>query len=359
VSEPLRVLIVDDSATHRTALSQVLGRIEGLEVISTARDGLDAVKQVQSLRPDVVLMDVRMPKLDGLEATRRIMADSPTPILLMTASDNLEADAGVALRALEYGALDLIPKPERILEPGSVDRLADQLRLLALVPVISNPRGLKARRELRAESGRARSPSPSDSGPTTTYYRRASRVVGIAASTGGPRALKTLLSSLPPTLNAAVVVVQHIDPAFEESLVRWLNEECAIRVTLAEQGQDLHSGTVYFAPQGSFLEVTERRRVELITEPVSPAEHCPSGDRLFQSLAKSYATRALAVILTGMGRDGATGMLDVQSRGGLTIAQDEETSTIYGMPAAAAKNGAAGRILPLEDIGPAIVSDLG
>ena len=183
MTEPLRIVIVDDSGVHRAALSRVLGTVPGFVVVATAADGEEAVNVVARHRPDVVLMDVRMPKLDGLEATREIMAEAATPILLMTARDNLESDAALALRALEYGALELIPKPERILEQAQVERLAGQLRLLAQVPVISHPRGMKRR------SRRSRSASDgSDSGPATTYYRRAARVGGIVASTGGPRA---------------------------------------------------------------------------------------------------------------------------------------------------------------------------
>lgn len=350
---PVRILIVDDSRTHRAALRALLERQPEVTIAGSASDGLEAVAAAHELRPDVILMDVRMPRLDGLEATRRIMADRPTPILLMTSADNLARDVDLALRALEYGALDLIAKPE--LTPGTEQavgrQLAARLRLLAGVPVISHPigRALLRRKQLDDPQQQER----------TTFHKRATRVVGVVASTGGPSALKVLLSALPRDLRAAVVIVQHIDPAFEEGLVRWLDEETPLTVVTPRDGQDLLQGTVYVAPQRRFCEVTERRRLALIEEPYPAGAHCPSGDRLLESVARAYGPLGVGVVLTGMGADGARGLLALRRAGGLTFAQDEATSVIYGMPQAAAQNGAAQHVLPLDRIAPAIVEALG
>lgn len=348
---PVRVLIVDDSRLHRAALRAMLEPFPDVTVVGSASDGLEAVAAAHELKPDVILMDVRMPRLDGLEATRRIMADRPTPILLMTAEDNLTKDVDLALRALEYGALDIIAKPEL---SGSAEPsgrpLAARLRLLAGVPVISHPIG----------RARLRRPLPEDphAPEKTTFHKRANRVIGVVASTGGPSALKVLLSGLPASLKAAVVVVQHIDAAFDEGLVRWLDEETPLSVVTPQDGQDLFQGTVYVAPQRRFCEVTERRRLDLKEEPFAAGAHCPSGDRLLESLARAYGAKGLGVVLTGMGADGAKGLLEVRRAGGVTIAQDEATSVIYGMPQAAAANGAAQRILALEKIAPALLEEL-
>jgi two-component system, chemotaxis family, protein-glutamate methylesterase/glutaminase len=347
--KPVRVLIVDDSRTHRATLRAMLEKQPDVTVVGSASDGLEAVAAAQDLKPDVILMDVRMPRLDGLEATRRIMAERPTPILLMTAADNLVTDVDLALRALEYGALDVMAKPELALEDLAQGRaLASKLRLLAGVPVISHPIG-------RTRLRRGEDPLAVDK---TTFHRRAQRVVGVVASTGGPSALRALLSSLPADLKAAVVIVQHIDAAFEEGLVRWLDEECPLTVVTPRDGQDLIQGTAYVAPQRRFCEVTERRRLALKEEPYAAGSHCPSGDRLLETIARSYGNAGLGVVLTGMGSDGAKGLLAVRKAGGVTIAQDEATSVIYGMPQAAATNGAAQRILPLDKIGAALVEAL-
>lgn len=351
MSRVVKVLLVEDSRVQRLALKAALEKAAELQVVAEAQDGEEAIKAVELHRPDVVLMDVRMPRLDGLEATRRIMAERPTPILLMTASDNLSSDVDLALRALEYGALDVIPKPDLGADPAAPGRLASRLKLLAGVPVIHHPMGrTQARRAAMAAD---------DAHTKTTYYKRASRLVAVVASTGGPSALKTLLGGLPPDLKAAVVIVQHIDPAFEEGLVRWLHEETALTVVTPLDGQDLHQGTVYVAPQRRFAEVTDRRRVALKEEPYAAGAHCPSGDRLMTSAAQAYGRNAVGVVLTGMGADGAAGLLAMRRAGAATIAQDEATSVIYGMPQAATQNGGAARVLPLDRIAAGIVEALG
>lgn len=347
---PVRVLVVDDSALFRRALEATLGREPGIEVVGGAGDGREALDEVRRLRPDVVLMDVLMPRLDGLQATRRIMAERPTPILLMTAqeddADAEGAEADLGLRALEIGALDLVRKSSLRDEAAA---LADRLRVLAGVPVISHPLGRRptARGE-RPEAGSGSGERP------TNFYRRARSIVALVASTGGPNALRTILAGLPPDLPAAVVIVQHIDGAFQESLVRWLDEESPLEVASPRPDQELWSGAVYVAPAGRQAEVTARRRLALVEEPGAVGGHCPSGDRLLASAAEAYRDRAVGVVLTGMGTDGAAGLLRVREEGGQTIAQDEATSVIYGMPRAAAELGGAGRVLPLDAIAEAI-----
>jgi two-component system chemotaxis response regulator CheB len=330
---------VEDSRTQRHALSRYLERQPGLELVGLAEDGVAGVAEVQRVRPDVVLMDVRMPRLDGLAATQQIMATCPTPILLMTAPDNLSSDVSLGLRALEKGALDLIAKPNLASLERDGPALASRLKLLAGVPVISHVSG---HRESRLES------------PSTGYFRRAQQAVGVVASTGGPNALRVVLASLQPQLRAAVVIVQHIDAAFMEGLVRWLDEECPLPVLLAEDGQELRERCVYVCPSGLYAEVTDRRRLALLAEDVPPGGHCPSGDRLLESVATAYGRDAAGVVLTGMGTDGAAGLLAIRDAGGRTFAQDEATSVIYGMPRAAKENGAAAHILALEEIGPAV-----
>lgn len=348
---PVRVLVVDDSATFRGALPAVLERA-GVRVVGTAADGEEAVKSVALLRPDVVLMDVRMPRLDGLLATQRIMARTPVPILLMTARDNLASDVDLGLRALECGALELIPKPDLdALREGGLQRLVSQLRLLAGVPVISHPRG---RRELPPEQMGDSGAHPLPNRPTT-FHKRAKRVVGVVASTGGPRALLDLLQRLPGDLPAALVVVQHIDASFQDGLVRWLDDEAPLRVVLAGEEEDLHTGTVYVAPQGRFCEVTARRRIELGEGKPGAGSHCPSGDRLLTSLAAAYGAHAIGVVLTGMGSDGAEGLLRLRRAGAHTVAQDEASSVIWGMPRAAVQSGGAELVLPLGEIAPQLV----
>jgi len=359
VTKKVRVLLVDDSRVQRAAMKAILARSPDLDVVATAEDGIAAVAAVLEHRPDVVCMDVRMPRLDGLEATRRIMAERPTPILLVTAEDNLATDVDLALRALEAGALDVLPKPANLEGGGPAGgdtqgaRLAARLRLLAGVPVISHPA-----HRLRKPGVEAKPPADDADRTKTTFHRRAGRVVAIVASTGGPSALRALLGALPRDLKAALVVVQHIDAAFEEGLVKWLDEETPLAVVSPVDGQDLHQGTIYVAPQRRFCEVTDRRRLALREEPYSAGAHCPSGDRLMTTTAAAYGRNAIGVVLTGMGVDGAAGLLAMRRAGALTIAQDEATSVIYGMPQAAAQNGAALKVLPLDRIAAAIVEAL-
>ena len=295
----VRVLIVDDSGIHRRALASYVEASARLELCGSAVDGREAVEKVGYLRPDIVLMDVQMPKLDGLAATREIMSNQPTPILLMTAAENLEREVDLGLRALAFGALDLIPKPDLEALSPKDDALAHRLELMAGVPVIHHPRGGGLASSARRATGRSKS-RPHSSG----YFRRAPCVVGIVSSTGGPRALTEILQALPAELPAAVVIVQHIAASFEEGLARWLGESSPLKVNVGRDEAPLLTGQVYLAPQGFYSELTEERRLRLVRpDQLRPGRHCPSGDRLLASIAETYGQKAIGVVLTGIGVD--------------------------------------------------------
>lgn len=350
MSAPVRVLVVDDSGVHRAAIKSYLEGCPDIEVVGVARDGAEGAELTRQLRPKLVLMDVRMPIMDGLEATEQIMANTPTPILLMTAAEYYDQEVDLGLRALARGALELIRKPElSSLRGGGDQSLARRIKLLSNVPVISHPhrkRRARIKQDLTA-SGAHR--------PTTGLFRRASRVVLLVASTGGPQTLRRVLERLPANLPAAIVIVQHIDKGFEEGLARWLDEQTELTVQLGQEGDSLMEGVVLLAPQGKMSEVTGRRRLQL-REPRRDENrlHCPSGDALLTSAALSYGRNAVGVVLTGIGRDGTQGLLQLRDSGGRTLAQDEQSSVVYGMPRAAAEAGAAERVLSIEGIARAI-----
>ncbi|MBL4849453.1 MAG: chemotaxis-specific protein-glutamate methyltransferase CheB [Planctomycetes bacterium] len=352
MSDGIRVLLVDDSRVHRRALSGYIEASPALILCGSAADGAEAVDKVRALKPDIVLMDVQMPIMDGLAATREIMSELPTPILLMTAADNYAREVDLGLRALSFGALDLIPKPDFASLTGDKgDALASRLQLLAGVPVIHHPRGggSSRPRPIRDSSSANRSHS-------TGYFRRARRVVGIVASTGGPRALSQIFAALPADLPAAVVVVQHIAQGFEEGLARWLNENSPLQVSLGGDSSPLMTGQGLVAPQGFQCSFDDQRKLRLVTpSEILPGHHYPSGDHLLASLAASHGRNAVGVVLTGIGSDGATGLSAIREAGGGTLAQDEETSVVYGMPKEAANSGAAQRVLPISEIAAAIV----
>jgi two-component system chemotaxis response regulator CheB len=340
----VRVVVCDDSLVAREMLATILASDTAIEVVGQAKDGVEAVEMVARLKPDLVTMDIHMPRMDGLKATEQIMAFNPTPILVVSTSVYGEG-MGLAFEALTFGALDVVKKPEPRdwADLQAIGRdLIRKVKLLANVRVITHIQG---RRERAAEH-------LASIGDT-----RSRRIVAVGSSTGGPSALLTVLGALPARLPAAVVVAQHIADGFIPGLVTWLEESTANKVVAAEDGQLLEPSTVYFAPTGCNLSVRGDR---LVFEE-KPAEqlYIPSVDRLFESVATSYGRQAIGVLLTGMGADGARGLKRMHDAGGATIAQDEATSTVFGMPKAAIEVGAADQVLAMEDIGQAVVELLG
>lgn len=331
----IRVLLAEDSAVVREHLVYLLNQDPALEVVGVARDGLEAVQQAERLRPDVIVMDVHMPHMDGYEATRRIMERAPAPIVVVSASGSRQ-DVAATLDALKAGALTALDKPAGLDHPAheaSARRLVETVKLMAEVKVV--------RRWPRGENSGRPAPAPAEMGRTI-------RIVAMAASTGGPPVLAAILARLPRDLPVPVLLVQHIAPGFATGLVEWLARETPLTVKLAAR-EPVVGGTVYLAPDGFQMSITAQGQIQLASGPAGNG-FCPSASHLFTSVAAAYGPAAVGVLLTGMGRDGADGLLRLRQAGGVTIAQDERSSTIFGMPAAAIALGAAASVLSPDHI---------
>lgn len=335
---PIRVVIVDDSLVAREMLTQILATDPAIEVVGTAHDGQEAIEVVGRLRPDLVTMDIHMPRMDGIEAVERIMAFTPTPILVVSSSVHGEG-IGRAFDALAAGALEVIKKPEPR-DWADLERIGleviRKVKILARVKVITHIRGRRpAVGRAAAEEQKARATG-----------RRS--LVAIGSSTGGPSALMTVLSGIPKDFPVPIVIAQHIADGFIPGLVTWLDAACAISVRAAADGASLAPGVAYFAPTGRNLEV-HGMEVRYST-PLKGQLYIPSADTLFESTARTHGNRAIGVLLTGMGADGARGLKVLHDTGAYTIAQDEETSTVFGMPKAAIEAGAARKVLAIQHI---------
>jgi two-component system, chemotaxis family, protein-glutamate methylesterase/glutaminase len=305
-------------------------------VVATARDGLEALRLARSLLPDLVTMDVHMPGLGGLEAIAAIMADAPCRILVVCAVEEEEA-VRLGFEAMSAGALELLPKPSVGGNPGLGDwgrRLREAVRLMAEIPVVGRRR-------------RASYPELERSEPTGR-----AAAVGLVASTGGPPALAHVLSRLPADLPAPVFVVQHMAPGFARGLVRWLSESTKLRVVALERTMRAEPGCVYLPLDAQDLLVHPDGSVGVAS---GEENNCPSGDRLLTSLARAFGSQSLGVVMTGMGDDGVLGLRAIRDSGGFTLAQDSQTSVVYGMASAAHRAGVVSRILPLQAIAPTIL----
>jgi len=329
----MRIGIANDSPTASEALRRALALGGDHQVAWVARTGADAVRLCRDLPPDLVLMDLSMPVLDGVEATRRIMREAPCAILVVTAAP--QDNVGQVFRALGAGALDVTATPVLLGQPGGEAALLAKIRTIGKLIAGAPPHAV---------------PAPA---PAAASGQPVARMVAIGASTGGPIALARLLARWRPPADTAAVIVQHIDPAFAGQLARWLGEQTSVPVRAIAGGEPVEGGVVHVAASDDHLRLTPERRFVYDAHPRDEV-YRPSIDVFFHSVARCWTANATGVLLTGMGRDGAAGLLAMRQAGQATIAQDEATCAVYGMPRAAAELGAAEKILPLDNIAAAL-----
>ena len=346
---PSTVLVVDDSAFMRKLISEMVESSGDYRVVGTATDGVDALEQIRALAPDIVTLDIEMPRLDGLQALEQIMKEMPRPVVMLSAAGS-ERGNEMTLRALERGAIEFVRKPSG---PISIDLLGVREELML---------ALNAARAVNMAGVRTppnASPSVVAEEPRKKAIASAILVVAIAASTGGPRALGEIVPRLTASLEAAVVIVQHMPPEFTRTLSHRLAAMSSLPVREAEDGELLRENQVYLAPGGFHMRVSGApgdATISLDTGPTIWGVR-PAADRLFTSVAEIFGAAAIGVILTGMGRDGAEGLRCIRAAGGLGVVQDRDSSIIYGMPHAALEHAGADRIAAAQDM-PRVIREL-
>lgn len=334
---PIRVLVVEDCPLMCEVLISILNPDPQIFVAGIAHNGKEAIELVPRLKPDIITMDINMPVMDGLEATKHIMAYNPTPILIVSSSV-FKLGMGKVFKAISYGALDVVDKGDLKIvgQKRSGESLIAKIKFLSGVKVIRHP---LAKLQQERQKGILDASSK----------RALGKTVGMVASTGGPQAVLEILKRFPKNFSCGIVIVQHITNGFVGGLVDWLNSECRLNVKIAEDSEEIRHGVAYIAPDNLQMRVREGGTIQLSDEPAYEG-HRPSGDVLLDSVAKAYGKGSVAVILTGMGRDGAMGMKAIKQFHGKTIAQDEKSCIVFGMPKVAIEMNIIDKVLPLEEI---------
>jgi two-component system chemotaxis response regulator CheB len=331
---PVTVLVIDDSPSNRRALTEMLESSNEVEVLDRANDGQEGLRKAASLRPDVITLDLEMPKLDGFSFLRLLMSTCPTPVIVVSSY----AHKSDVFKALELGAFDFVAKPPK---PGKHELEAMRQELLEKIRAVRLIRPAK-HREARLRSAAAEDPL----------------VVGVAASTGGPPAVQKLLEAAASEPSICMLVCQHMPPRFTRAFATRLDRVGPFKVTEAREGDTVGPGRVFIAPGGRHLEIAAAGS-KLVLHTPAPAngdKHAPSGDRLFESMAQALGPRAVGIVLTGMGADGAEGARAMRRSGGEVWAESEDSAVIFGMPKEAIATGAVKRVLPLAEMGPSLVA---
>jgi len=342
MAENIKVLVVDDSAFMRKAITNMLQSDPAIKVVGTAKDGLDGVDKAVALSPDIITLDVEMPGMDGITALKVIMDKKPTPVLMVS---SLTVDGAKAtLDALALGAVDFIPKNLSDLSSNIVKIRAE------LIEKVKAVAGKRVRRRLAAPQ-----PKAAEQSPHLQYVHKSSRggtaVVAIGTSTGGPKALQDMLPMLPKEFPVPILIVQHMPAAFTKPFSERLNETCRLEVVEASEGEPLRPGKAYLAPGGLHMKLKRIGPIEIgvkLDHEPSDYIHRPSVDVMMNSVAEFYPGRCIGVIMTGMGADGKEGMTKIKATGGKTLAQDEDSCIVYGMPKAVVDAGLADRVVSLE-----------
>ena len=344
----IQVLVVDDSTFMRKSLSTMLSSDPRIAVSGLARNGEEAIQQVKAMKPDVVTMDVEMPGMNGIEAVRRIMAECPVPIIMV--SSLTTEGATDTLKALEYGAVDYIPKQ---LDGVATNIVEIQHELIAKILGASQATGKLTIRRTSAPMAPIIKPAGRALSAHSVSVTRGNRVVAIGCSTGGPQALMEVLPMLPADFPAGMVIVQHMPKTFTKPFADRMNQICPLTVKEAADGEEIVAGKVLIAPGGVQFRVKKKTittNVVALSPNYEKHLHAPAADVMLQSVAELYGERGIGVILTGMGHDGLEGMKAIKASKGRTIVQDEKTCIVYGMPKAVVDAGCADKVVPLPHI---------
>jgi two-component system chemotaxis response regulator CheB len=346
----IRVLVVDDSAVMRKLISSLLERDKNIEVVATAIDGDFAVSKVEQLKPDVVTLDIDMPRMDGMTALKYLVSKHHIPVVML--SSLTSRGATLTMQALEVGAFDFVCKPKGYMNVGSV---GEELVLKVKAAAQSRTVILDSPKEVRPNGNGKRKLRPLDDS------KSANKVIAIGASSGGPHALRFMLPKLPVDLDAGILLVQHMMESFTGSFARWLNDICEFEVREAAEGDLILPGRILIAPGNAHMQVQRTARGgEVVLKRTGQVNgHVPSVDMLFQSVAKEYGKYATGLLMTGMGSDGAQGLGEMKRAGAYTIAQDRASCVVYGMPRVAVEKGFVDRVLPLAEIAGHLVSVIG